>query len=208
MRFPVFPMHSVLLPKAIARLEISEERFMQMIYQCQKTSTPFGTILLSGNTVHRVGCMAHIEHTVNTEKKIDIGIKGGQRFILKKIDHSGNYPLAQGRLIAKDRKPLFTAKIPFIEKIYDYYHTLSTFYNFGTNVHTLRGFSMEECSFFLSAMDIFSTQEKQKFLELRSTKKRLLIIRMRLLQIIDQQRDILRLQEYVTSPDEIQHILN
>jgi Lon protease-like protein len=67
MRLPLFPLNTVLFPGGVLPLRVFEARYMDMVRDCMKTSSPFGVVLITrGSEVgspaatEPVGTMAHI----------------------------------------------------------------------------------------------------------------------------------------------------
>ena len=85
----LFPLNTVLFPKANLPLHIFESRYLDMIETCMKSHIPFGVILLKSGeaegvdpvTLHRVGTTAHVlsaQH--HNDGTIAINVTGDHRF--------------------------------------------------------------------------------------------------------------------------------
>lgn len=85
----LFPLNTVLFPKAKLPLHIFESRYLDMIETCMKSHMPFGVILLKSGeaegvgsvALHRVGTTAHIlsaQH--HNDGTIDLNVIGDHRF--------------------------------------------------------------------------------------------------------------------------------
>jgi hypothetical protein len=67
MRIPLFPLHAVLFPGGVLPLRVFEPRYMDMVRECMKGSSPFGAVLINqGSEVgapaspERAGTLARI----------------------------------------------------------------------------------------------------------------------------------------------------
>jgi hypothetical protein len=47
MQLPLFPLKTVLFPAGVLPLRVFEARYMDMVRQCMKTSSPFGVVLIA-----------------------------------------------------------------------------------------------------------------------------------------------------------------
>jgi hypothetical protein len=47
MQLPLFPLKTVLFPAGVLPLRVFETRYMDMVRQCMKTSSPFGVVLIT-----------------------------------------------------------------------------------------------------------------------------------------------------------------
>ena len=68
---PLFPLGTVLFPGGVLPLRIFEVRYLDMIGQCHRNSTPFGVVALQqGSEVQRAGAAAESFHAVGTLARI------------------------------------------------------------------------------------------------------------------------------------------
>ena len=85
---PLFPLKTVLFPDGILPLKVFEARYMDMVRDCMKNSTPFGVVLIkSGQEVgmaaepEEVGCLAHImDWDMENLGVMMLRTQGGDRF--------------------------------------------------------------------------------------------------------------------------------
>ena len=69
---PLFPLGTVLFPGALLPLQLFELRYLQMIGECERTSTGFGVVTLAqGREVHRPGAAAEQFETMGTRVQIE-----------------------------------------------------------------------------------------------------------------------------------------
>ena len=90
---PLFPLHTVLFPDGLLPLKIFEARYLDMVRNCLRESTPFGVCLLKsgGEVAHAqepsvpesIGCLARIEQCdVEAFGMLLIRTRGTRRFRL------------------------------------------------------------------------------------------------------------------------------
>lgn len=97
---PLFPLGSVLFPNMLMALHIFEDRYKEMIEDCQDHDSQFGvTLIRSGNEVgdedvepYLIGTAASIRdlETVD-EGRLNILVQGGSRFRVRDLDRSRSY---------------------------------------------------------------------------------------------------------------------
>lgn len=97
---PLFPLHSVLFPGGLLSLRVFEQRYLNMVRQCQRAGAPFGVVSLTEQAqpeqFARTGTLAHIEQL--ELPRPDLGllqVRGGARFTLRQASR-----LPQGLWIA------------------------------------------------------------------------------------------------------------
>lgn len=81
---PLFPLQAVLFPGSILPLHIFEERYKQLINECNASGEPFGINLLRNDVLAPIGCTARVTaiRTRYTDGKMDIDVQGGERYKL------------------------------------------------------------------------------------------------------------------------------
>jgi len=96
---PLFPLHTVFFPRMLMPLLIFEERYKEMLIDCEEQEEDFGISLIrSGQEVggpadpYEIGTMAHIMRLVDMEdgRKHAI-VRGMQRFVIQRLDKSRPY---------------------------------------------------------------------------------------------------------------------
>jgi Lon protease-like protein len=108
-RIGLFPLRTVLVPGALLRLHIFEDRYKELIGGCLASGEPFGVLLdRNGNEVGddldpvAVGTTATIDEATRlTDGRMNILTRGERRFHVE-------------RVIAK--KPFWTAQVSFLEE--------------------------------------------------------------------------------------------
>lgn len=174
MRIPLFPLGLVLLPRMPLPLHIFEDRYRLMIAHCIRTETEFGVVLHSGAVMQAVGCTAGVESVINTyeDGRLDILAMGAQRFRIQALHESKPYLEADIAPIEDMRAdPKQTAAAAQQAK-----ETLRQFAGqagYKIDEQLIAELTHEELSFLLATTDVFSTAERQHFIEMRSTEQRL-----------------------------------
>lgn len=88
---PLFPLKTVLFPDGILPLKVFETRYIDMVRDCMRNSTPFGVVLIkSGQEVgtaaepEEVGCLAHITGwDMENPGVMMLRTQGGDRFRIR-----------------------------------------------------------------------------------------------------------------------------
>ncbi len=177
-RTPVFPLGLVLLPRMPLPLHIFEERYRQLINQCLQKDEPFGVLLHTGSTVQTVGCLARIDSVINTydDGRMDILAVGTERFRVTRMHEEKPFLEADIEIFHDD--PIDISAENRIEELAKSAVTdlqeFARIAGYSIDSQMLNKLDTEELSFLLATTDVFSTEEKQQFLELRSTPDRMI----------------------------------
>jgi Lon protease-like protein len=177
-RVPVFPLGLVLLPRMPLPLHIFEERYRQMINRCLEQDEPFGVLLHTGSTVQTVGCLARIDSVINTydDGRMDILAVGTERFRVRQMHEER--PFLEADIEIFHDEPIDREADTRIEELVRSavldLQEFARIAGYTIDSHMLNKLDTEELSFLLATTDVFSTEEKQQFLELRSTRDRML----------------------------------
>lgn len=172
---PLFPLGLVLLPQLSLPLHIFEERYKLMIGECLENNTAFGIVFFNGIDIQTIGSTAIILKVLKRyhDGRLDILTRGQKRFVIKDI---------------YDRKPYLEGRVTFFddepEENTDTYQELcrsgmALLEQFSTIAGIQNGFDFTETldaksiSFVIAGCEGFSKEEKQRFLEMTSTYKRL-----------------------------------
>jgi Lon protease-like protein len=173
---PLFPLGVVLLPETLLPLHIFEERYKEMIGECLAENKEFGVVYFSDDEINRIGCSAQIvkllQHYDNGE--MDIVTVGTNRFFIKELDGTRAYFQAKIVLFdddpeeqTEDLKQLAISGINLLEELRSITGGESDKALFEEES------DIKKVSFLISGNDGFRPTEKQNFLEMTSTKKRL-----------------------------------
>jgi Lon protease-like protein len=172
---PLFPLGLVLLPKTPLPLHIFEERYKLMIGECLREDREFGIVYFSAADIQTAGCTARIEKVLKRyeDGRLDILTSGQRRFLIKEMF---------------DYKPYLEARVSFFD---DEAHADESFCRdlaqraaallkqaaSSLEVQAAHDFAaaddFKSISFLIAGNDGFSPEEKQRFLEMTSTRERL-----------------------------------
>ena len=172
---PLFPLGLVILPQMPVPLHIFEERYKLMIGECLERKAAFGIVFFNGSDIQAIGCTAHILKVLKRYRdgRLDILTRGAERFIVKEI---------------YDRKPYLEGQVIFIEDEPEANRegcnrlarsAMTLLEQFTTIAGIQNGYDFAEkldarsISFLIAGCEGFSMEEKQRFLEMTSTYKRL-----------------------------------
>jgi Lon protease-like protein len=95
---PLFPLQTVLLPRAPLPLHIFEERYREMMAEVLARNAEFGVVLGRGDGIVNIGCTARVERVLRRHEdgRLDVLCVGVRRFRLLEVDQSRSY--ARGRV--------------------------------------------------------------------------------------------------------------
>jgi Lon protease-like protein len=85
-------------------LHIFEERYKEMFAELLETGGAFGVVLAQGNGILRLGCTATVQEVTQRydDGRLDIVTRGVDRFSVREIDTSRNFPQARVELFNDD----------------------------------------------------------------------------------------------------------
>ena len=172
---PLFPLGLVLLPQMPLPLHIFEERYKLMIGECLDNQKAFGVVYFNGSDIQTIGCTARILKVIKRydDGRLDILTHGEDRFVIKEM---------------YDRKPYLEARISFFDddseenkdtcqelahrgtKQLEQFTAISEVQDGYRFTETM---NFKSISFVIAGCEGFSKEEKQRFLEMTSTYKRL-----------------------------------
>ena len=176
-RVPMFPLGLVLLPRMPLPLHIFEDRYKQMTERCIENDETFGVLLHTGSTVQTVGCLATIDSVINTydDGRMDILAVGTERFSV--VTMYEERPVLEADIEIFHDNPLDPSSAAEIERLaHDAIGDLQEFAataGYTIDDQLVQELDTEELSFLLATTDVFSTEEKQQLLEMRSTPDRM-----------------------------------
>jgi Lon protease-like protein len=177
MRIPVFPLGLVLMPRMPLPLHIFEERYRRMIGDCLETDSPFGVLLHTGTTIQTVGCMARIESVINRydDGRRDSLTVGTDRFRVSAMHETKVYLEADVDILRDEPLPeeLTETISELSEAAMADLAEFARVAGYEVDEQILKDLRPEELSFLLATTDVFSTEEKQQLIELRSTPERM-----------------------------------
>ena len=173
-RIPIFPLQLVLFPRIPLPLHIFEERYRAMTKHCMETPADFGVVCHDGNKIEGAGCSARIHQVLREydDGEVDILTVGEKRFRILKL---------------YSEKPYLEADVAYFDDDSGAADEVDTLADSGVQTLTelaaaagqdmdrtvIDSLPADELSFVLANIDTFSLKEKQRFLEITSTKDRL-----------------------------------
>ena len=194
---PIFPLGIVMLPEQLIPLHIFEERYKLMIGDCLVYDKVFGIVYFDGQKMCSAGCSARVEEVLKKypNGRLDIVTRGERRFIVGQLDESKPYLQSTVDYFDDDLEE------PDADMQRDAHRGLLLLNQMvGVEPHE-RMFngtvspSVKSISFLVAGSAGFNAPEKQTFLEMTSTRKRLQKSVAALSRIIDR----IRLTEEIQS---------
>jgi Lon protease-like protein len=172
---PLFPLGLVLLPRIPLPLHIFEERYKLMIAECIERQVTFGIVFFNGSDIQTTGCTASILKVLKRYRdgRLDILAHGEERFVIK--DMYDRKPYLEGRVTVFKDEPdensdacqqLARSGMALLKQ----FATIAEMQDGYGSFETL---DFESISFVIAGCEGFSQEEKQQFLEMTSTYKRL-----------------------------------
>jgi ATP-dependent Lon protease len=174
-QLPIFPLGVVLLPEMIMPLHIFEERYKTMITECLERNEPFGIVYFDGKQINKVGCTAHIVKVTKQygDGRMDILIHGEQRFYMDHIDDSHVYLMSGIIYIDDVEESLTDEDEALFNKAADLVRALHELYGSSEQSTLLDRADLVRLSFIVPSAEGFTMEERQRFLEMISSRERL-----------------------------------
>ena len=172
---PLFPLGVVLLPGGFLPLHIFEERYKTMVGECMEKAQAFGMVYYNGARIASAGCTAGIVEIRHRypDGRLDIMTRGEKRFAVLERDESK--PYLRGRLRFFDDQPedLGEQDAELARRGLDLLGELERLLEREPRFESAGSAGIRAVSFRLAGCAGFSLDEKQAFLEMTSTRKRL-----------------------------------
>lgn len=213
-RYPLFPLNLVLLPRMPLPLHIFEERYQQMIQDCLDQNREFGVVLQTGTSVQTAGCLARIDSVINEyeDGRKDILTIGTDRFTIHKVYEDKPYLTGDIEIFgdtppqAQDIEITAMLRDEAIASLNDF----ASVAGYTVELEFLESLSVEELSFLLATTDVFSMEEKQAILEMRSFHDRLRMTTGSLRESSQNRRATARIRQILgkAETDDIDYIFN
>ena len=179
---PLFPLADVVFfPSVMLPLHIFEERYKTMINGCIDDDAPFGVVLLRGeeespSTIQKVGVLARVTRTERLEDgRMNILTEGQARFRVIRFNGHEPFWLAAVELL-DDLPELDSALESLSREVGELYMEV---YRKGLSLTGERAGKLElpdsasDLSFMVSYVLDMDMEEKQRLLEMTSTRERL-----------------------------------
>jgi ATP-dependent Lon protease len=172
---PLFPLNLVLFPDMVLPLHIFEERYRTMIQDCLTGNGEFGIVYQDGATIMNVGCTARIIKVLKRygDGRMDILTAGSWRFHIEELIEDKPYLEAQVATVTDREHESVRELIDLAREGTRQLEELQRYVRKGINLGNLARMELTDFSFIIAANDLFSSQEKQRFLEMEDTGERL-----------------------------------
>jgi ATP-dependent Lon protease len=172
---PLFPLGVVLLPGMDLPLHIFEERYKELIKECLEKREEFGVVYYSGKMMLRAGCTAMITEVLRNydDGKLDILTIGKRRFMVEELFEDKLYIEARVEFF-QDMHEAFDKRMEeLVLRGTESLKQLNMVSDHKTSIQHIENLRPEDLSFLIAATEGFTLEEKQKFLEMTSTRERL-----------------------------------
>jgi Lon protease-like protein len=172
---PLFPLGVVLLPRMVLPLHIFEERYKLMINDCLEQDKEFGVVYFDDNEIREKGCATKIMKVAKRydDGRLDIVTRGGNRFVIKDI--IDEKPYLQARVVyfddATEKSTLELQSL--IKEGINLLQQWESLTGKETDYNLVSGLNAKVVSFLIAYSDGFTADEKQRFLEMTSTRERI-----------------------------------
>jgi len=189
---PIFPLGLVLLPEMLLPLHIFEERYKSMMKVCMEQRMEFGIVYFIGKQFETKGCTARIVEILKRydDGRLDIMTQGEKRFAIKEL--FDEKPYLQAKVEFFDDQPEEDTSAENLQKLARQGIQLLRQINTMTDQYENNQFTgrldIKSVSFSIAASDGFSFEEKQQFLGMTSTLRRLRKAVKALEKIVERQR--------------------
>ena len=179
---PLFPLNIVLFPGTVRPLHISELRHRQMIKDCIYQGTPFGVVLVRGESEylneepHSVGTMAEIHNLSKLENgSYNFLALGTQRFRI--LSQHRDKPYLSGLVEPFDDRPEPVSQLSMyveqVRRLFISYLDMLLEVPGDEDIETHLPETPEDLSHVVAYFLDVEDEEKQHYLELTSTRERL-----------------------------------
>ena len=181
-----------------------------MIKQCLEDETEFAVLLARGEEIEPLGTLARIDSVINEydDGRFDILTVGTERIEVTQFYRDAAYLQGSVKSVhdlperaGEDVDALARTAVEALE-------SFAQEAGYTLDRSALDGLPQEELSFFLAATDIFSLEEKQKLLKLRSTGDRLRAVTESLKAMTVQRKQREKIRRMLGSEGDISHLFN
>jgi ATP-dependent Lon protease len=187
---PIFPLGIVMLPEQLVPLHIFEERYKLMIGECLADDKVFGIVYFDGRKMCSAGCSARVEEVLKKypNGSLDIATRGDRRFIVGQLDESKSYLQAMVDYFDDDPEEPNADMQRDTRRSIMLLNQVAGLEPHKKSLDLTDGADFKSISFLVAGNAGFNAPEKQKFLEMTSTRKRLQKSVAALSRIIDRSR--------------------
>ncbi|MFP4374017.1 MAG: LON peptidase substrate-binding domain-containing protein [Spirochaetaceae bacterium] len=210
-RIPLFPLGVVLLPRMPLPLHIFEERYKEMIARCLEENIPFGVVYASGSKLQSTGCSARVERVLEKydDGRSDILTLGDRRFHIDRLFEERSYIEAEVSFFSDAPPDGERDRIgELAHAAVDRLEILATLTGHEIERDPLESLDPQSLSFIIGASGVFTFEERQSFLDMRSTERRLSEEVDRLEQSIAQRKMMRDARQTLGLKGDLTHLLN
>jgi ATP-dependent Lon protease len=156
-------------------LHIFEERYKTMIGMCIEEESEFGVVYYDGSRLSRKGCTAKISEILKRyeDGRMDILTLGQRRFTMQNQYDEKPYMEADVTYFTDQEETLDDSFADLAEKGIAKLNELAQLAERQLDARALAKVDLSVLSFIIAANDAFTMAEKQRFLEMTSTRQRL-----------------------------------
>ena len=187
---PIFPLGIVMLPEQLIPLHIFEERYKLMIGECLSDDKMFGIVYFDGQKMCSAGCSARVDKVLKEypNGRLDIFTRGDRRFVVGQLDESKSYLQATVDYFDDDPEEPDAGMQRDARRGIMLLDQVAGLEPHKKSLDWTDGADFKSISFLVAGSAGFNAPEKQKFLEMTSTRKRLQKSVAALSRIIDRSR--------------------
>jgi Lon protease-like protein len=174
-KIPLFPLGVVLLPEVLLPLHIFEERYKTMIGECLDRDQAFGVIYHNGTEMESKGCTARVVRVIKQypDGRMDILTKGERRFLIEDLHEDKPYLEASVGFF-DDGEEIPTQKTEALAtEGFDLMMQIEGIDGKQFSIEQGDLMGLKEASYLIASSEGFTPEERQKFLEMTSTRDRL-----------------------------------
>ena len=182
LRLPLFPLGVVLFPSMPLPLHIFEEKYKMMIGTCVEQDAEFGVVYYAGNRLSEKGCTAKITKVLRRyeDGRMDILTVGHRRFIIQTqydeepyLEADVTYFEDQKETMVDQKEPLDDSFTDLVSEGIEKLNELALLAERQLDTEALTRLDLSVLSFIIAGNDEFTMPEKQRFLEMTSSRERL-----------------------------------
>jgi len=172
---PIFPLGIVMLPEQLIPLHIFEERYKLMIGECLAEDKVFGLVYFDGQKMCSYGCSARVQEVLKkySNGRLDIVTRGERRFIVGQLDESKPYLQATVDYFDDDPEEPDDDMLRDARRGIMLLNQVVGLEPHESSLDLTVSLDFKSISFLVAGSAGFNAPEKQKFLEMTSTRKRL-----------------------------------
>ena len=172
---PLFPLEVVLMPSMPLPLHIFEQRYKLMIGECLEKKREFGVVYQKGSDMEKIGCTARIVQLLRRyeDGRLDIMTQGVKRFKIENVNEERPY-IQANVLYFDDESEERTREIDrLISEGIELLKEWDLLTGKTRDYSAITALDHQTISFLFAYSDGFTPDEKQEFLELTLTNKRI-----------------------------------